>query len=199
MEIKLKKGLASFFFIIFVSFAHSSFAQSVSLAFSNASAQFGYGFLVGGGTFGRTEFGVDAYYHPDDSTYLIDTSLQVFDEVGSKVRGLVAGLGGKIYGASTKDDNEMLVIGVGGMLRYALPMNKRIILGVDAYYAPPVVSFVDANYFYELAGRLEYEIIPRASAFVEFRRMTLNIEDDSCGGNNCNIENSPRLGMEINF
>ncbi|MDH5258672.1 MAG: YfaZ family protein [Gammaproteobacteria bacterium] len=168
-------------------------AQTASITLSESSAQLGYSFLVGGSNYGRTEVGMDFLYNDEDA-YIADASLLVFDEVGSKMRGLVAGLGGKAYGASVSDQ-EYLALGVGGMIRFALPQNKRVIFGVDGYYAPPIVSFLNADRFYEAAGRLEYEVLPQASAFVEYRKFYVEADN----GNEGSLEKGYRVGMEINF
>ena len=168
-------------------------AQTASITLSESSAQLGYGFLVGGSNYGRTEIGVDFLYNDDDA-YIADASLLVFDEVGSKMKGLVAGLGGKVYGAAA-DSKEFLALGVGGMLRFAIPQNKRLILGVDGYYAPPIVSFLNADRFYEVAGRVQYEVLPQASAYVEYRKFFAETDTGGKGS----IEKGYRVGMEINF
>ena len=168
-------------------------AQTASVTLSESSAQLGYGFLVGGSNYGRTEVGVKFLYNDQDA-YVAETSLLVFDEVGSKIPGLIGGLGGKIYGTSVSNQ-EYLVLGIGGMLRYAIPKNKRLILGVDGYYAPPIVSFLDADRFYEVATRFAYELLPQASAYVEYRKFYVETEKGGKGS----FEKGFRVGMEINF
>jgi len=191
---KVKLGQLSYLVLAFLFvFSANTSAQTASITLSESSAQIGYSFLVGGSNYGRTEIGVDFLYNDEDA-YIADTSLLVFDEVGSKMRGLVAGLGGKAYGASV-GDQEYLALGVGGMIRYAIPQNKRFIVGVDGYYAPPIVSFLDADRFYEAAGRVEYEVLPQASAYVEYRKFY--VEKD--GSHKGSIEKGYRVGMEINF
>ncbi len=168
-------------------------AQTASIALSESSAQLGYSFLVGGSNYGRTEVGVNFLYN-ENGAYIADTSLLVFDEVGSKIRGLVAGLGGKVYGASF-GSQQYLALGVGGMVRFAIPQNKRLILGVDGYYAPSIVSFLDADNFYEVAGRVEYEVLPQAAAFVEYREFIVKNTNNVVRP----LEKRIRVGMEINF
>lgn len=180
---------------VLLSVSLAASAQTASIALSDSSAQLGYGFLVGSSSYGRNEFKVDFLYNSDD-VYLLSTGMQVFGEVGSKVRGLVAGLGGKLYGAtdnSSKD--EVLSFGVGGMLRYALPQEKRLIFGIDGYYAPPIISFLDADRFYEIAGRIEYEVLETASVFIEYRQFTMKRSN----GNRHDLEAGGRLGLNIQF
>jgi len=189
------KRFGLFSIVVILGVISNANAQTASITLSEKSAQVGYGFLVGGSNYGRTELRADFLYNSDDS-YLVDTSLLVFDEVGSKIKGLVAGLGGKLYGGSINDNQyEMLVLGVGGMIRYSIPQNPRIILGIDGYYAPEIVSFIDADRFYETAARLEYEVLPKASAYLEYRKFYLD-PDDAKGGS---FEDGFRVGMELNF
>ena len=191
------KRLGFSFIVAFFGLVTNANAQTASITLSEKSAQVGYGFLVGGSNYGRTELKAEFLYNSDE-TYMIDASLQVFDEVGSQVQGLVAGLGGKLYGASVAGNRyEILVLGVGGMLRYAIPQNKRIILGVDGYYSPQIVSFIDAERFYDVAARLEYELLPTASAYVEYRKYLFESTADNEGG--IIIERGFRLGMELTF
>ena len=201
MGIKMLKRFGLSLIVVFFGFNASVSAQTASITLSDDSAQASYGFLVGGSDYGRTELKTEFLYN-SDKTYLLDASLQVFDEVGSKMKGLVAGLGAKLYGGSTEigvsnEKREMLVLGIGGMLRYALPPNPRLILGVDGYYAPKIVSFIDAERFYETAARIQYELLPKASAYVEYRKFYFKSEKDNSTG--YILEDGFRAGMELTF
>lgn len=205
MEIKMLNRFASLrfsslCFAFLLCFNASAYAQSMSITLSEDSAQMGYGFLVGGGDFGRTELKASFLYNTND-TYLFDAGLHVFDEVGSKVKGLVAGVGGKIYGGTIEDNaqsHQILVLGVGGQLRYSIPQNPRFILGVEGYYAPPIVSFWDAGKFYETAVRVEYEILPKASAYLEYTYYYLDSTKEGTKQPG-SFEDGVRVGMELNF
>lgn len=169
-------------------------AQTATIAFNESSAQLGYGFLVGGSSYGRNELKVSFLYN-NDEVYLVDTSFQVFDEVGSKSQGLTAGLGGKVYGASLVDANrELFALAIGGMLRYSLPQVKRLVFGVDGYYAPPITSFIDADRFFEVAGRIEFEMLPTASIYLEYHQITMKDGDVDL-----DLNEGARFGLEMNF
>lgn len=170
----------------------SASAQTASITLSESSAQLGYGFLVGGSNYGRTEVGVNFLYS-DSNVYIAETSLLVFNEAGSKMPGLIMGLGGKLYGAAS-ENRQYLALGVGGLLRFSVPQNKRMILGLDGYYAPSIVSFLDAERFYETAARVAYEVLPQASAYVEYRQFNV-----VTSGLDIALEKGFRAGMEINF
>lgn len=171
-------------------------AQTATIELNDTSAELGYGFLVGGSRFGRNELKTDFLFN-NKETYLVDSSFQVFDEVGSKAPGLTAGVGGKLYGATmTKPNRNLLAAGVGGMLRYSLPKIKRLVFGVDGYYAPPILSFADAKYFFELAGRVQFDLLPTASVYVEYHQYTMN---DKNVGKDVTLNNQVRLGLELSF
>jgi len=192
--LKVKLGqLSSLVLALLCVFSTSVSAQTASVTLSETSAQLGYGYLISGSDYGRTEIGVEFLYNSNDA-YIVDTSLLVYDEVGSKLPGLVAGLGGKIYGAAF-DSQEYLALGLGGIIRYAIPQNNRIIIGLDGYYAPPIVSFFNAGRFYEWAARVGYEILPKASAYVEYRQFY--VENDN--GTGAPLEEGFRVGMKITF
>ena len=193
MKIKVLKQFAVMFLGL-VLFANHAHAQRAYVALSDESAQIGYGTLIGGSNYGRTELAFD-FLFTEEEAYVGDVSLQVFDQVGSKVKGLVAGIGGKIY-ALRQDNVDAIALGIGGMLRYSIPANKRFILGLDGYYAPSVVTFLDADTFYEIAARVEFEVIPQAAAFVEWRDFGVEHEDSN---KTYHVDQNVRVGMEINF
>jgi len=193
MKKRALKHLVLVSIISFLLLGSNAYAQRAYIALSEVSAQIGYGTLVGGSDYGRTEFAVD-FLFTEEEAYVGDISFQVFDQVGSKVQGLVAGIGGKAY-ALNQDNFDALALGIGGMLRYAIPSVKRLILGVDGYYAPSVVSFLDAESFYEIAARVEFAVLPQAGAFVEWR--DFGFKDDN--GKTRHIDENVRIGMEINF
>jgi len=193
MEKRMPKYLVFVSLISLLLICSNAQAQRAYIALSEVSAQLGYGTLIGGSSYGRTEFAIDFLY-TEEEAYVTDVSLQVFDQVGSKVKDLVAGIGGKVYALKQKNF-DALALGIGGMLRYSIPSNKRLILGADAYYAPSVVSFLDAESFYEVAARVEFEVLPQASTFLEWR--DFGFEDEA--GKNRHVDQNIRLGMEINF
>jgi len=175
----------------FISVGH---AQTASISLSENSAQLNYSLLVGGQSYGRSEFGTGVYFDSNDK-YLVEAGLQVVDEAGSKAPGLTVGLGGKFYGAKVPD-NDMLALGIGGHMRLAIPGAERFAIRGDAYYAPNIVSFMDAARFWEYAIRGEFEVLQQAAAFIEFRTFAAKLDQ---GGHTVDIGRSGRLGLRIDF
>jgi hypothetical protein len=168
-------------------------AQTATVSLSENSAHLKYSLLVGGQSFGRSEFGAGFLFNSNDD-YLAEVALQVIDEAGSKAPGLSVGLGGKFYGASVPSA-DLLALAIGGFLRYELPGAERFTLGIDAYYAPNIVSFMDAERFWETALRGEFAVLPQASAFLEIRNFGTELDN----GNEIDIGEGARLGLRITF
>ncbi len=175
--------------------AQAAGAQTLSASLSEDSAQVKYGLFVAGQEFGRTEFSMGVLFNDSDE-YVAETGLLVVDEAGSKAPGLTIGLGGKLYGASSPG-MELMALGLGGKLRYNLPaLNKRLTLGLDLFYAPSIVTYLDAERFSEGAVRLEYAVLRQASLFVEGRQYRTKLDGVK---DSVDIGEGGRLGLEINF
>ncbi|MDH4274445.1 MAG: YfaZ family protein [Gammaproteobacteria bacterium] len=175
--------------------AWGAMAQSAQVALSNDSAHFRYGMLVGGQSFGRSEVAVGAFFNKDDNV-LGDFGLFIVDEAGSKVPGLEAGVGGKLVTARSKTPDRNFFVGALGLsLRYAIPGVTRLAIGGDAFYAPSIVSGLDADNYIEYSGRVEYEILPQAGIFVGYRYMG----GDDTHKVRIDINKSVHLGLRVTF
>lgn len=173
-----------------VGVAHAG--QWVSLGLSDESAQIKYAKDVGAGQIGGAEAAGGLLFN-SGGDFLAEAGVNVFNEAGTKVPGLVLGLGGKVYGASW-DDSEFLALAIGGQVNYPIPSNERFIVHADAYYAPDIVTFKGATAFLELAFRGEYELISQGAAFVEWRQFAARID-----GSTSNVDSGLRLGFRIKF
>lgn len=173
----------------------TSLARSFDINLSSDAAQFKYGSLVGGTNYGRTEMGIGFLYNEDDN-YLGEIGLLVIDEAGSKTPGLELGVGPKFwFGGSDKADVDVAAIGLGGQFRYKNFNVPRIVYGASIYYAPSIVSFIDADNMLEYDIRVEYELLPTANVYVGYR----SIEADIKNRDNVEIDNSAIIGLRFKF
>jgi len=172
-----------------------SLARSFDMNLSNDAAQFKYGTHVGSTNYGRSEMTVGFLYNEDD-TYLTEVGLLVTDEAGTKTPGLELGVGPKFwFGGSDKADVNFAGIGLGGQLRYKNMAVPRIVYGASLFYAPSIVSFLDADNIIEYDIRVEYELLPTANVYVGYR----NIDADIKNRNNAEIDDSAIIGLRFNF
>ncbi|MEK6750432.1 MAG: YfaZ family outer membrane protein [Pseudomonadota bacterium] len=170
-------------------------AQTAMVALGDSSAHFRYGMLIGGQSFGRSEAAVGLMYNSDQNL-LADLGIFIVDEAGSKAPGLEAGVGGKLVYARNDPLKQNFFVGaLGGSLRYAIPGMTRLAIGGDGFFAPSIVSGLDASRYWEYSARVEYEVLSQAAAFIGYRYM---------GGDNkdkvrVDINKSFHLGLRVTF
>lgn len=172
-----------------------SMARSFDINLASDAAQFKYGSNIGATNFGRTEMIIGFLYNEDDA-YLGEVGLLVIDEAGSKTPGLELGVGPKFwFGGSDKADVDISGIGLGGQLRYKNFNVPRVIYGASLFYAPGIVSFMDASNILEYDLRVEYELLPTANVYVGYR----NIEAEIKNRRDAEIDQSVFVGLRFNF
>lgn len=65
----------------------------------------------------------------------------------------------------------------------------------EAFLAPSIASFTDAERYLELAARLQIEVIPQARVYLGYRRLTIDTNDyDSL-----NIDSGFHVGLKVTF
>ncbi|MGQ7847823.1 YfaZ family outer membrane protein [Granulosicoccus sp. 3-233] len=68
-------------------------------------------------------------------------------------------------------------------------------LSFEGFYAPNITSFSDAERYGEVSVRLQVEIMPRARAYVGYRRMRFDTNDYD----NVQLDRSAHFGLNISF
>lgn len=184
------------FTLLAVVFAQSVSARSMEINLSDDAAQFKYSTLIGGTTYGRSELTYGILFNEDD-VYIGEIGLLVIDEVGTGAPGLELGLGPKFYFADTDNsDGDVAALGLGGQLRYKNLQMPRIVYHLEAYYAPSIVAFLDAENLFEILFRLEYEILPTANMFIGYRDIEVEIKDID---KDVELDENVILGVEFKF
>ena len=170
-------------------------ARSIDINLSDNAAQFKYSTLVGATNYGRTEMEAGFLFNEDDNI-LGELSLLVIDEAGSKTPGLELGVGPKLwFGDSDKPDVQISGIGLGGQLRYKNMNVPRVVYGASLFFAPSIVSFMDAEQILEYDVRVEYELLPTANVYLGYR----NIEADVKNRKDVEIDESVIIGLRFKF
>lgn len=169
-------------------------AQELDINLSNDSALFRYiGHQSGGSTFGGTETDLGFLYTTDDDIVGM-FGIQVKGETGSGSPGLDAGVGLKAFGATAGDD-DLFALTLGGQLRYRPQGLSRLVFGVDGFFSPDIVTFIDAESFSYVSARVGYEILPQATAYLGYRKIRADIE----GGGKFTIESGGHVGVRLVF
>ncbi len=168
-------------------------AQNAGVALSEKSAYFTYGTLVGGQSFGRNEMNFGFLYNTNE-TYILHAGLEVRDEAGTRVPGLEVGVGGR-FNLAGQGGTEVFAFALGGEMRYRLPQAERFALAGEFYYAPDIVTFLDARSYSTWALQAEYEILPQARIHAGYRRF----EARTVGGRYVDLDKGVRVGVEVEF
>lgn len=169
-------------------------ANFLDLGLSNDSVRVRYGKDISTSPQGRKEVGMGALYNTNDNA-MIDAWFHITDEAGSKAPGLDASAGFKAYLGET-EHLEYLGLGIGGALHYRPVQNNRVLMSAEAYFAPNIVTFLDADNMWEINLRLGYEVLPSAIAYISYQNVRVNFSNTE---NEQVVQRSGQLGLELQF
>lgn len=142
----------------------------------------------------NADFGILYNEDPEqlDDT-LVHAGLMVNGENWSKSGTFDISLGGRmIY--SSPGELDLSALAIGGSLRFS-PVH-RLGIGGSAFYAPDIISFMDAENYGEITLRLDYQVLPQAFVFVGYRNVEVDIVD---GPRNVELDEGAHVGMKLLF
>ncbi len=141
--------------------------------------------------------GEAAIYYNTDSIYVGTIGVRVVGETGRKGNPLEAGVGGRLIGITSSDDNiDGLALGLGFGVRYYPETINRLALGAQLHYAPNIVSFGDVENVLEGMLNVEYQVLPQAFGYIGYRLLKAELEDS---GRTRELDEGAHLGMRILF
>jgi len=73
--------------------------------------------------------------------------------------------------------------------------NNPVELNVEAFLAPSITSWADAERYTEMSARLQVEVIPQAQAYIGYRRIRFDTNDYD----DVNLDRSVHLGIKLTF
>ncbi len=171
----------------------SALADTVDINVSDKSAQLRYAMPLGRDSLGKSEFNAGLLY-TENGKGMVEAGIQVMNEVGANLPGLTVGLGVKGLAASVAQ-YDAAALALGGQVRFSPPMAKRLGLVGQFYVAPKIVTFGDANRFLETGVRLEYEILPQATAYVGYRKIRFGIDNNP----GATLDEGAHVGVKLLF
>jgi len=167
-------------------------AQEIDVTLSNNSALFRYIQHVNS-DFGQTESDV-GFLYTETNDFLVMLGIQAKGEAGSGSPGLTAGVGVKGFTANT-DAYDLLALAIGGELHFSPRSLPRLGFRGQVYYAPDIVTFVDAKNFTYVTGSVEYEVLPQATVYIGYR----NAKSDIRNQGTATIDSDTHIGLRIVF
>lgn len=171
-------------------------ADTLDVNLSNSAAQFKYN--MHSGIAGKSELFASFMYNEANSL-LGEAGLLVLNEEGS-VPGLSLGIGAKAVVSSLNKiaPSRKLVSGValGGQVRFEVPADRRFAFVGEYHYAPKIISFGDAERYYQGAVRAEYSISALTQAYVGYRTTKFVLVNNPVNGV---LDNGPHIGVRLSF
>jgi hypothetical protein len=151
----------------------SILADTVDLNLRDSAVQLQYIAPTGRDTLGSTDLHAGLLY-TDNSGKYGDIGILVKGPVGNRDSGITAGVGVKGV-VATVNDFSTAALAIGGQMRFSLPPATRLGIVGELYFSPNIVTYRDAERFVEAAVRTEYELIPQASAYIGYRRISFSL------------------------
>jgi len=179
-----------------LSFGTTAMADTFDINLRNSSAQVQYRTPMGKDSLGKTELHLGALYADSNNSNntLADLGILVKDEVGEKAPGFSLGVGVKGLLSHTQGTDESCVA-LGGLIRYSPPGLTRMGIVGQLYFAPDITTFGDANRYGETGVWIEYEVIPKAAAYVGYRNIQFNLNS----GSQVRVDEGGFIGVRMSF
>ena len=154
-----------------------------------------------------SELAIGGFVSEDDDR-LLHVSLMARGYRPTAQSGYALAAGIKVVGGDVAVEPERVVAGgedserVGAValgLQADFPVfgspRNPVDFGLEAFFAPSIASFSDAEQFSEFGLRLQIEIIPTAHAYVGYRRMGFDTNDYD----DLRLDRGVHVGLKITF
>ncbi len=171
----------------------TSFAEALDINLRDKSAQLQYQFSKGSDALGKSDFHIGGLFTNDNNMFA-DFGILVKNEVGGNAPGVSLGVGIKGLTARVKPNN-IWALSVGGQARYSPPTDTRFGLVGEFYFSPNIVTFGDADRYYETGVRLEYAVTPRAVAYLGYRKIKFGLKS----GVDTTLDDGGHIGVRVMF
>lgn len=184
-------------FLLLATLSTTAVADSLDLDLRDKAFRGSYSMNVSGKSGLSTEFGV---LTNEDTKQLDDTmyyaGLLVSGENWSKSGTFNISLGGKVVYTSP-DTVDLGAIAFGGDIRFS-PVH-RLGIGGSFYYAPEITSFMDCKKYTETNVRVDYQVLPQAFVYANYRNIEMDIEYAGSTTSDVEIDKGLSIGMKLLF
>lgn len=103
-------------------------------------------------------------------------------------------VGGRLIYTELTSQLDVMALGLGGEVRFS-PVH-RLGLGVNAYYAPRIATFMDGERYSEFGATIDYQLLKQAYVYVGYRQIDVEIEGVS---QKVELDDSGHLGLKLVF
>lgn len=127
---------------------------------------------------------------------VVHASLLVTGDVAPVGQKLTGGLGARLaYLDGDGSQREGYALGVGGLLRWAIPRYERFVVSGEYYWAPEILSGGDAEEYMDGTIRLGYSVTRQADIYVGARYTSAEYDDRP----EVRFDTGLHLGLELRF
>lgn len=177
--------------------SHSAYADAFKMKLSDNSARFSYSRESFGGAYGPLDLDMGLFFNKDDDK-LLHLGLMVRNDtldnpfvISIGARAYYGDIGNKAPGPHSK----FTAIAVGGELLFIPDNLGGLGLGVNYYYAPSVVTSMDADNFREYGASLNYELTKQANISLGYQKVRVVLTD----GTRLDVDSSVYFGIGLRF
>ena len=173
--------------------AHPALADSLDLNLSNDAVQFTYG-----RSYRAAEVAAGALWtekeNDSGTPWAAHLGLLASGEQESRGSRWQAGVGGRLYLAAA-GSTDALALALGGRLRWS-PGDALIGLGAYGFFAPDIVTGLDARRFWEAGAQVDLEVVRNtANVYVGYRKMEMRLGNDV----DVTLDKGGHVGLRIVF
>lgn len=170
-------------------------ADTLGLNLNDYSAQLDYQTILLEDSLGKSAIYGRLLYNDDQETRLGSAAFELIGEPGN-VPGLEVGAGLQLYGGDTEPDQDFIALGVGARSEYYPPMLAGFGASAKVFYAPEILSFIDAERLIEAGTGIGFSFTPRVRIVVEYQVLRVGFEDQR---NTWTIDETVRGGFQARF
>ena len=167
--------------------------QAVEVYLSQDALQLMYSRPMDMGEFGRNEARAGVFINEQRDLIAV---ADVLVDVGERRRrpNWALQVGPRAYGALMADENQdVFSIAFGGRLSYFLGRNRQTAVSLEAFYAPDIVTFGNADEVKDVSVRFETALTERTRIFVGYRVFEFDLEIDR------EVDDNMHLGIRHRF
>ena len=134
--------------------------------------------------------------HHQDEGDVLSFGVHVFDIASGGDNPVKAGLGARLlFMSGDRINADGAALGLGGFVRYSFPTNNRLGIGGDLYFAPDVLSFGDAEQYFQISGHVSYNVVRDGDVYLGVR--TVKGEFDAAP--DITFDNGLHIGFRLSF
>lgn len=126
--------------------------------------------------------------------FLMGTGLRLQGQAGTGSPGLLVGMGARLFGGRIQGKGAM-ALALDGAAQYNPPPIPRVAIGAELFYAPKILTFIDATSFLQAMVRLGYEVLPDSYVYVGLRTIRVGIS----GRSSKTVDSGVVAGLNIHF